>query len=304
MAAQFPDTAYSTNTQDTVNDGPANDELGQAADYNKHDEEIDALTQEGRKSYLKSFRNDTGSTLTKGTLVFISGFNVANSLPTVTKAKADDPNTRAEYLVVADVANNANGNLAQQYTISGIDTSSFSSVGDHVYLDITTAGIFTQTAPNRNEDSGDNGDNTIRQHLGRVLIINVTTGSIHFNVNPDDLLDDNRLSNITKDNEGDTIPDAISFTFTVQDRHGVTIQKRTLVRCWMSSIRFGGAVDSAGNLVTLQGSHADTADFRATEIVTGTNGTGQIRVTQTGAVTRFFMAATSHQARSLSATWV
>ncbi len=164
MAAEFPIAAYTPDPQDTGNDVPGDDTIANAANYNKHDEEIDVITQELRKGSVRAFHNSTGSVLNLGTLVFIDGHDATSDLPTVAKAKANAASTLAEFVVIATVANGANGNMSRSAHVTGLSSTS-GSVGDPLYLDPTTPGDFTNTAP-----SGAN----FAQFVGRVTELNAT----------------------------------------------------------------------------------------------------------------------------------
>ena len=91
-------------------------------------------------------RNTTGSTLTKGTAVYISGATGQN--PTVSKALATSDTTSAQTLglMTADLANNSNGYVTVIGLITNINTSAYAD-GDQLYLSGTTAGTITATKP-------------------------------------------------------------------------------------------------------------------------------------------------------------
>ena len=98
----------------------------------------------------REVRNTTGATLTKGTVVYISG--ATGNKPTVSKAIATGDSTSAQTfgLVQADIAANANGNVVCVGDLTGLNTSAFNE-GDQLYLSSTTAGTYTTTkqlAPN------------------------------------------------------------------------------------------------------------------------------------------------------------
>jgi hypothetical protein len=102
-------------------------------------------------------RNQTGSTIPKGTLVYISG--ATGSTPLVTKAMANSESTSARTLGVlsTSIANNAFGYVVTHGNITGLQFSSLNdsgvnvlAEGTQIYLSSTTAGMFTttrQTAP-------------------------------------------------------------------------------------------------------------------------------------------------------------
>lgn len=91
-------------------------------------------------------RNTTGATLTKGTVVYISG--ATGQIPTVSKALANSDSTSAQTLgmLSADLANNSNGYVTIIGLITNIDTSAYTD-GQQLYLSGTTAGTVTATKP-------------------------------------------------------------------------------------------------------------------------------------------------------------
>jgi hypothetical protein len=101
-------------------------------------------------------RNSTGSTLYKGTIVYISGST--GNRPNFVKAQANSEMTSAGTfgVIEADIANNADGNCVTIGTIDNLDTRSsaphpFTSDtladGDTIYLSPTTAGYITNVKP-------------------------------------------------------------------------------------------------------------------------------------------------------------
>jgi hypothetical protein len=99
---------------------------------------------------IREIRNNTGATLTKGTIVYISG--ATGNKPTVTKAIATGDSTSAQTFgfVQNDILNNAEGFVVVIGDLIGLDTSAFNE-GDQLYLSSTVAGAFTdvkQYAPN------------------------------------------------------------------------------------------------------------------------------------------------------------
>lgn len=90
--------------------------------------------------------NETGATLSKGTVVYINGGH--GNLPTVAKAIATSDATSAQtYGVVrADITNNNNGYVTVFGNIDNIDTQAYAD-GTQLYLSGTTAGAWTSTKP-------------------------------------------------------------------------------------------------------------------------------------------------------------
>ena len=95
---------------------------------------------------LCQVRNTTGSTLTKGTAVYISG--VTGQISNVTKAIANSDPASAQTLglMSADLANNTNGYVTVIGLIANIDTSAFTD-GEQLYLSPATPGALTATKP-------------------------------------------------------------------------------------------------------------------------------------------------------------
>lgn len=92
-------------------------------------------------------RNNTGSTISKGKAVYISGAVGQN--PTIALAKANAETTSFSIGVSAfDIPNNTNvqNNVIIAGLVDDIDTSAFSD-GDKVYLSSSTAGELQNTAP-------------------------------------------------------------------------------------------------------------------------------------------------------------
>lgn len=92
--------------------------------------------------------NKTGSTLNKGDIVFIDGYDVTSDRVTVALSLADViPNANVFGVCNEDIANNAEGIIAQAGIIFDIDTSSFTP-GDTLFLSETTPGTLTNVRPN------------------------------------------------------------------------------------------------------------------------------------------------------------
>jgi hypothetical protein len=94
--------------------------------------------------------NETGATLTKGTIVYINGGH--GNLPTITKAIATSDATSAQTygIVRTDITNNNNGYVVVIGRLTNLDTQAYST-GAQLYLSSTTAGAWTTTkqyAPN------------------------------------------------------------------------------------------------------------------------------------------------------------
>jgi hypothetical protein len=95
---------------------------------------------------VTSVRNNTGATLTKGTVVYING--AVGNKPTVAKAQANtEVTSKATFAFVeANIANNADGNVVQIGLLENINTQGFDD-GTLIYLSPTVAGGWTSTQP-------------------------------------------------------------------------------------------------------------------------------------------------------------
>jgi hypothetical protein len=91
-------------------------------------------------------RNSTGTTLTKGTVVYLSG--ATGNRPNALRAQAHTEATSSKTIgmVEADIPNNSDGYVATNGTLHNLDTSAFTA-GDAVWLSATTAGGITTTVP-------------------------------------------------------------------------------------------------------------------------------------------------------------
>ena len=88
--------------------------------------------------------NETGATLTKGTVVYINGGH--GNLPTVTKAIATSDATSAQTygVVQTDITNMNNGYVVVVGSLTDLDTQAYPD-GTQLYLSSTTAGAWTST---------------------------------------------------------------------------------------------------------------------------------------------------------------
>ena len=98
------------------------------------------------QTLIREVYNETGATLTKGTVVYINGGH--GNLPTVTKALAVGDATSAQTfaLVQSDITNMNNGYVVVAGGISNLDTQAYAA-GTALYLSGTTAGAYTSTKP-------------------------------------------------------------------------------------------------------------------------------------------------------------
>ena len=115
-------------------------------------------------------RNSTGSTISKGQIVYISG--ATGQIGNITLAQA---NTYAASQVIGvanqDIPNNTNGWVVTQGVITNFNTASLTE-GANVYLSASTAGAFTSTEPSTPNYA---------VHMGVCLYSNANNGKIYIN---------------------------------------------------------------------------------------------------------------------------
>lgn len=91
-------------------------------------------------------RNETGSTLTKGQVVYLSGASGNKPLAVLAQANAESTSSGTYGLVKADIATNNNGTVVIGGLINKLNTDGYTD-GDKVYLSPTVAGGWTTTKP-------------------------------------------------------------------------------------------------------------------------------------------------------------
>lgn len=168
-AADFPGKIFTGNEQSTANDGPADTTLAQGLDYNKHSAEIIALQNRTWKYEKDRAVNRSGVTITALTVVAVTGFDAsAASGAGLSKIELLDESIRAKAygIVEAAIVNNAEGEVTIRGPVVNIDTSA-GTVGGEVWYD-----------PIANALNYGNQTNGI--YVGRVLIVNASTGVVLF----------------------------------------------------------------------------------------------------------------------------
>lgn len=105
---------------------------------------IDFPTAGQAGTLVRQVRNETGATLTKGTVVYISGASGNKALVSKAIATSDATSAQTFGIVQADITNNQNGYVVIRGDLSGLDTSAYTE-GAQLYLSGTTAGTFTST---------------------------------------------------------------------------------------------------------------------------------------------------------------
>ncbi len=155
-------------------------------------ENPDVQVQVGHEMVVR-VSNQTGSILTKGTVVYIDG--AQGQRPTVTKAdySADTSSASVIGLVAADINNGDNGYVVTSGILEGINTIAYSA-GTSLYL--FTGGTYSSNKPQA-------PDHDVR--IGKVVVSNATTGSIYVNVQNGYELDELHDVRITSVSENDVL---------------------------------------------------------------------------------------------------
>ena len=104
----------------------------------------DAITASA--SIIISVLNQTGSTLTKGQAVYISGANGDNPTVSLASASAESTSSKTLGLVYADIANGNIGSVVTSGLFLGIDTST-ATAGQSVWLSSTPGGLVFGSQP-------------------------------------------------------------------------------------------------------------------------------------------------------------
>lgn len=117
-------------------------------------------------------RNDTAGLLTKGTPVYITGYNAGLDVVTVAAAKADSNTTLpAIGLLEADLAKNVTGESLGIGVMLNVKTDHAGwAVGDKLWVSTATAGTLTKTRPT--------GSTNFVQRMGLVLRRHASLGII------------------------------------------------------------------------------------------------------------------------------
>ncbi len=118
-------------------------------------------------------RNETGSSLEAGDLVFISGWDETNTRPLVTKADANVAGAQAVLVMRASLATATDGQAFRTFRTAADQVTDTAAVGDPVYLS-ETEGDFTLTAPT--------AAGSVRQVVGRVAIVHLSAGVIEYDI--------------------------------------------------------------------------------------------------------------------------
>lgn len=155
--------------------------------------DADVTLQVGQEM-LALVYNGTGSTITNGSVVAVSG--AQGQRPSVSLADADSESLSASTLGIAteDIANGAEGFVTTFGFVRGLNTSGFTA-GAPIYLS-QTAGQFTATRPSAPAHT---------VVLGWVIKVNASSGEVFVNINNGWELDELHNVLITSPTSGNTL---------------------------------------------------------------------------------------------------
>ena len=125
----------------------------------------DAVTATTLRTYVK---NSSGSTITKGQAVYVTGADGTNALIGLASASADPTSSKTLGIAASTMTNNAFGYVIENGQLSNIDTSS-ATAGSSIWLGSTPGSLVFNNPPAEPNHS---------VYLGVVTKANVSTGEI------------------------------------------------------------------------------------------------------------------------------
>lgn len=222
-------------------------------------------------------RNNTGATLTKGSVVYVNGVHSGTGfIPTVALASASysaTPLLPAIGVVAADIPNNSYGRVVTEGRVDGINTLSSGAIDGQRVLVGTTPGTFTATVPTLPN---------FTQRLGIVLRSHASQGSIL--IDPQSVITGSQGSSSNTFSIGDGLDTTKTLRFLADFQTNLTANasaNRTLL-----------LPDKDGTIATL----GDTGVIQSKTIVF----TSQVSTTSSTFVTTGFSIALDNNLRSTS----
>jgi len=206
-------------------------------------------------------RNQTGSTIADGTVVYVNG--ATGNTPTIAKAIATSFST-ADIIGVTttDIANNGFGYVTINGLVNGLDTSAFAE-GDAVFLSATTAGAYTTTEPTRPNYS---------IQVGVVLRANPSNGTLLVSVQIVSCETQHIVGTVAVDQGGTGQTSYTNGQLLIGNTTGNTLTKSTLTAGTGVSVTNGtGSITLANTGVTSAVAGTGISVSSATGAVTVTN---------------------------------
>ena len=110
-----------------------------------YDTDVDGVVDSAERIQIV-VRNSTGSTLTKGQIVYLSGATGNRPNAVLAQANTEATSSKTIGMVIANISNNADGQVAVNGSLHDLDTSAFTA-GDTLWLSATTAGGMVANTP-------------------------------------------------------------------------------------------------------------------------------------------------------------
>lgn len=110
-----------------------------------YDTDVDGVVDSAERIQIV-VRNSTGSTLTKGQIVYLSGATGNRPNAVLAQANSEATSSKTIGMIIADIPNNTDGQISVNGTLHDIDTSAFTA-GDMLWLSATTAGGVVANTP-------------------------------------------------------------------------------------------------------------------------------------------------------------
>jgi hypothetical protein len=174
--------------------------------------------------------NQTGSPIPKGSAVYINGEQGQRPKITLASFTADSTSAAVVGLTMTQINDNSNGYVIVGGILEGLDTSSYTA-GTPLYL--YTGGTLTSVKPQA-------PDHDVR--IGKVVVSNLTTGSIYVSIQNGYELDELHDARITNKSVGDLL--------TVSGYNGYDL--------WVNSKTLNGSYTITGDTTIGQGLTATT----------------------------------------------
>lgn len=115
-----------------VNDNGTAWEAFAPMDRQIYDPDNDGIVDKARELTIIG-RNQTGSPITKGSMVYVTGASGNHILIAPADKDSESTSSKTLGMVVADIAHNANGTVAVQGTVNNLDTNAYAA-GTPLYL--------------------------------------------------------------------------------------------------------------------------------------------------------------------------
>lgn len=225
---------------------------------------------------LAQVRNVTGSTLTKGSVVYINGAVSNKATVALARANAESTSSQAYGIVQNDISTNNNGYVVIGGIISNINTNSFVA-GTALYLSPDVAGEFTSTKPS--------APNHL-VYIGVVAYQHQNQGTIQLRISNGFEL--NELHDVAIN--GKTNKDLVSYeqsTNLWKNKSAATLGLAEL-----SGANFGGSVSTSGATTTTQLSVTQTGTGKGLEILNYGSNTA-LYINSTGLGNRLHIAGSN-----------